>query len=359
LVIARATIDCKLFYGSTWATDRPKIAIFSTGGTIASVRGDQVAASPKLTAEQLVSSVPQLAELADIETVRFRQVASSDLTVADVVALAEAIGRAMDGGVSGAVVTQGTNTLEETSFILDLLWGREEPVVLTGAMRNPDLAGADGPANLLAAAAVAASPIARGFGALVVFNDEIHLPLFVRKTHTTSTATFRSPQAGPIGWIMENRVRLALRPVVRHHISLPHPPKDVPSVALIKVTLGDDARLLSAIGSLGYQGLIVEATGGGHVPKVFVEPLTALAVKMPVVLSSRSGAGEILRGTYGFPGSETDLLKRGLIHGGILDGPKARLLLTLLLIGGAGREKITEAFTAIGIPQAGRAFRLP
>ena len=341
------------------ATDRPKIAIFSTGGTIASVRGDQAAASPKLTAEQLVSSVPQLAQVADIETVRFRQVASSDLTVADIIALAEAIGHAVDGGVSGAVVTQGTNTLEETSFILDLLWDRDEPVVLTGAMRNPDLAGADGPANLLASAAVAASPIARGFGALVVFNDEIHLPLFVRKTHTTSPATFRSPQAGPIGWIMENRVRLALRPVVRHHISLPRALEDVPSVALIKVTLGDDGRLLSAIGSLGYRGLIVEATGGGHVPKAYVEPLTALAARIPVVLASRSGAGEILRSTYGFPGSETDLLKRGLIHGGILDGPKARLLLTLLLVAGAKNEVITEAFAAIGVPGSRPAFRLP
>ncbi len=341
------------------ATDRPKIAIFSTGGTIASVRGDQAAASPKLTAEQLVSSVPQLAQVADIETVRFRQVASSDLTVADIIALAEAIGHAVDGGVSGAVVTQGTNTLEETSFILDLLWDREEPVVLTGAMRNPDLAGADGPANLLASAAVAASPVARGFGALVVFNDEIHLPLFVRKTHTTSPATFRSPQAGPIGWIMENRVRLALRPVVRHHISLPRAPEDVPSVALIKVTLGDDGRLLSAIGSLGYRGLIVEATGGGHVPKAYVDPLTALAARIPVVLASRSGAGEILRSTYGFPGSETDLLKRGLIHGGILDGPKARLLLTLLLVAGAKNEVITEAFAAIGVPGSRPAFRLP
>lgn len=341
------------------ATDRPKIAIFSTGGTIASVRGDQAAASPKLTAEQLVSSVPQLAQVADIETVRFRQVASSDLTVADIIALAEAIGHAVDGGVSGAVVTQGTNTLEETSFILDLLWDREEPVVLTGAMRNPDLAGADGPANLLASAAVAASSVARGFGALVVFNDEIHLPLFVRKTHTTSPATFRSPQAGPIGWIMENRVRLALRPVVRHHISLPRAPEDVPSVALIKVTLGDDGRLLSAIGSLGYRGLIVEATGGGHVPKAYVDPLTALAARIPVVLASRSGAGEILRSTYGFPGSETDLLKRGLIHGGILDGPKARLLLTLLLVAGAKNEVITEAFAAIGVPGSRPAFRLP
>jgi L-asparaginase len=125
------------------------------------------------------------------------------------------------------------------------------------------------------------------------------------------------------------------------------------------VTLGDDARMLKGIESLGYQGLIVEATGGGHVPKAYVEPLTALAAKMPVVLASRSGAGEILHSTYGFPGSETDLLKRGLIHAGILDGPKARLLLTLLLLAGASREKIAEAFTAVGIPQAGRAFRMP
>ena len=192
---------------------------------------------PSLTADQLVTAVPQLAQVAAIETVRFRQVASSELTVSDVIALAEAIGDAVAGGVTGAVVTQGTNTLEETSFVLDLLWERDEPVVLTGAMRNPDLPGADGPANLLASTVVAASPVARGLGALVVFNDEIHLPLFVRKTHTTSPATFRSPQAGPIGWITENRVRIALRPVVRHHISLPRVSESVPPVALIKVTL--------------------------------------------------------------------------------------------------------------------------
>jgi L-asparaginase len=338
---------------------RPKVAVFSTGGTIASVRGELGAASPSLTADQLVAAVPQLAQIAAIETVRFRQVASSELTVSDVIALAQAIGDAVVGGVTGAVVTQGTNTLEETSFVLDLLWDREEPIVLTGAMRNPELAGADGPANLLASAVVAASAIARGFGALVVFNDEIHLPLFVRKTHTTSPATFRSPQAGPIGWITENHVRIALRPVARHHIALPRAPDSVPPVALVKVALGDDARLLTAIGSLGYQGLIVEATGGGHVPRAFVEPLAALAAKMPVILASRTGAGEVLHSTYGFAGSETDLLKRGLIHGGIIDGTKARLLLTLLLLARAENEVIAEAFAAIGVPGSRPAFRMP
>ena len=123
------------------------------------------------------------------------------------------------------------------------------------------------------------------------------------------------------------------------------------------MTLGDDGRLLTALGSLGYKGLIIEATGGGHVPRAMVEPLATLAEEIPVVLASRTGAGEVLRNTYGFQGSETDLLNRGLIHGGILDGPKARLLLTLLLIAGVENETIVEAFTAISVPGSRPAFR--
>jgi len=337
---------------------RPRIAVFATGGTIASVRGAGSAASPALTAEQLIAAVPQLAAVADIDAVRFRQVASSELTVADMLALAERIGAAVDGGVSGAVVTQGTNTLEETSFLLDLIWDRPEPIVLTGAMRNPELPGADGPANLFAAVSVAASPAAKGLGAVVVFNDEIHLPAYVRKSHTMSTATFRSQLTGPIGWIAENRVRIALRPAARNYIAIGGMPDSIPAVALVKVVLGDDGRMLRAVESLGYRGLIVEATGGGHVPSAMAEPLAALAAKMPVVLSSRTGAGELLRNTYGFTGSETDLLRRGLVHAGILDGPKARLLLTLLLIAGADGGTISEAFAAVGVPDSRPPFRL-
>jgi L-asparaginase len=303
---------------------RPRIAIFSTGGTIASTRQGGGAATPSLTAEELVKAVPQLGDVAEVRAFRFRQLPSSDLTISDMVALAGEIRRAVDGGVCGAVVTQGTDTLEETSFALDLLWDRAEPVVLTGAMRNPALPGADGPANLLAAALVAASPNARGLGSLVVLNDEVHLPLFVRKVHTSN------PGVLPV----------------------------IPPVALAKVSLGDDGRLLGPIGSLGYEGLVVEATGGGHVPGVMVESLAALAQTMPVALTSRTGSGELLRNTYGFPGSETDLSKRGLIHAGLLDGAKSRVLLTLLLIVGAGRETIVEAFDAIGNPGSKPEFRL-
>ncbi len=339
------------------STADARVAVFSTGGTIASKRSADGAASPNLTSDELVAAVPQLVDVANIEAVSFRQVASSELTVSDIIGLAEGIARAVADGATGTVVTQGTNTIEETSFVLDLLWDREEPIVVTGAMRHPGLPGADGPANLLASVVVAASPLARDLGCVVVFNDEVHLPLFVRKTHTSNPATFRSPLTGPIGWVTERRVRIALRPVVRHHIAIGGVPAVVPSVGLLKVTLGDDGRVLAAFGSLGYQGLILEATGGGHVPRVMVEPLAALAKQMPVVLASRTGAGEVLRSTYGFPGSETDLLKRGLIHGGILDGPKARLLLTLLLLAGAESETVLEAFAAIGVPGSRPAFR--
>lgn len=341
------------------SNSRPRVTIFTTGGTIASVPGAGAAAVPTLTAADLIAAVPKLNDVAELSAVPFRQLASSDLQLSDMIALSREIERTISGGATGVVITQGTNTLEETSFALSLLWNGTAPVVLTGAMRNPALPGADGPANLLAATLVAASPAGHGLGALVAFNDEVHLPLFVQKTHTTNPAAFRSHPAGPIGWIIEDQPRIVLRPVVRHHIRLSVVPEAAPPVALLKVTLGDDGRLLPAIPSLGYRGLVIEATGGGHVPRAMVEPLAALVRQVPVVLTSRTGAGELLGKTYGFPGSETDLLSRGLIHGGLLTGPKARLLLALLLTADASAEIIAQAFGAIGTGAGPNAFRWP
>jgi L-asparaginase len=165
----------------------------------------------------------------------------------------------------------------------------------------------------------------------------------VSKTHTSNPATFRSDPVGPIGWVSENVPRVVLRPVGRHKIELPEDAEDRP-VALYTVTLGDDGRLLPAIEEQGYAGLVIEALGGGHVPSVMVETLEDLAGKMPVILASRTGSGEVLRETYGFPGSETDLLERGLIHAGPLNGLKARLFLALLLRSGATRDEIKDSF---------------
>ena len=321
----------------------PKVAVFSLGGTISSTDSGGKGVEPTLTGEALVSDVPEIAEVAEVSAASFRQAASGELTVDDLVKLAAEISGRIDEGASGAIVTQGTDTIEETAFVLDLLVDREAPVVVTGAMRNPTLPGADGPANLLASIQVAVSDGARGLGAVVVLNDEIHAARFVRKTHTSNPATFRSDPVGPVGWISEGVPRVVLRPTGRHKVSVSEGAQDRP-VALHTFTLGDDGRLLPEIERQGYAGLVVEALGGGHVPSITVEALEDLAGKMPVILASRTGSGEVLRSTYGFPGSEMDLLERGLIYAGPLDGPKARLFLTLLLRSGATREEIEDSF---------------
>ncbi|HEX5701562.1 MAG TPA: asparaginase [Rubrobacter sp.] len=323
----------------------PRVTVFSMGGTISSVDSGGKGVEPTLTGEALVSDVPQIAGVAEVSVESFRQASSGELKVEDLVELAAEISARIDGGAAGAVVTQGTDTIEETSFVLDLLVDREAPVVVTGAMRNPTLPGADGPANLLAAIQVAVSGTARGLGTVVVLNDEIHLARFVRKTHTSNPATFRSDPVGPVGWVSEGVPRVVLRPVGAHKVDLSGDAEDHP-VALYHVVLGDDGRLLPELEEEGYAGLVVEAMGGGHVPSLMAETLEDLASRMPVVLASRTGGGEVLRSTYGFVGSEIDLLDRGLIYASHLDGRKARLLLTLLLRSGASREEISETFDA-------------
>jgi L-asparaginase len=321
----------------------PRVTVFSLGGTISSVESGGKGVEPTLTGEALVSDVSQIAEVAEVSAVSFRQAASGELTVDDLAELASEITDHVDEGASGAVVTQGTDAIEETAFVLDLLVDREAPVVVTGAMRNPTLPGADGPANLLASIQVAASDVTQDLGAVVVLNDEIHAARFVRKAHTSNPATFRSDPVGPVGWISEGKPRVVLRPVGRNKITLPEGTQDH-KAALLTIALDDDGRLLPAIEQQGYAGLVIEAMGGGHVPSVMVDALEDLAGKMPVVLASRTGGGEVLRSTYSFPGSEIDLLERSLINAGLLDGLKARLFLTLLLRSGATREEIRDSF---------------
>ena len=320
-----------------------RVAVLSLGGTISSTKGEGPGVAPTLSGEELVGMVPEISTIAEVEVAQLRKVAGSELTLEDVVPLAREAEARADGGAAGIVVTQGTDSIEETAFALDLLVDREAPVVVTGAMRNPTVPGADGAANLLAAVRVAADAEARGLGAVVVINDEIHAARFVRKGHTQNPAAFSSAPAGPVGYLYEGSPRVVVRPAGRRHVEIP-PDAEPRPVALYKVSFGDDGRLFPEIERLGYEGLVVEAMGGGHLPASMVGTLERLAGRMPIVLASRTGGGEVLTRTYGFPGSETDLLGRGLIPAGPLDGLKARILLSLLLRSGASRARITEAF---------------
>ena len=331
---------------------RMTVALFTLGGTIAMAGHGGAAGAPggvvaRLSAADLVAAVPQLAG-ESLEVYDLDAVPSADLTFSRVLGVVEAAGAAIAGGAAGVVVTQGTDTLEECAYLVDLVWPYAEPFVLTGAMRNPTLAGPDGPANLLAAVRVAAAPAARDLGALVVMDDQVHAARFVRKAHSTATGAFSSPDAGPIGHVIEGVVRVLAAPPRRATLRPPAAePLDACRVALHTCTLDDDGLLLRHLPDT-HHGLVVAGYGVGHVPGRLAPVLGDLAGRIPVVLTSRTGAGSVLAGTYGAVGSETDLLRRGLISGGLLHPYQARVLLRLLLAAGADGDHVAAAFAGYG-----------
>lgn len=301
-------------------------------------------AAGRLGGAELLAGIA-LAPDIDVRVCDFRTLPSGSLAFDDLAELSAQIDEATASG-SGAVVVQGTDTIEETAFLLDLLCRAQRPIVVTGAMRRPDQPGPDGPANLAAAIAVAASGECSGLGVLVVLADEIHAARFVRKAHSTSVTTFTSAPVGPLGQVVEGRPRILLRPA---HPVLAQPLRLTKSVrvGLVVLSLDDRGELLDAVDER-FDGVVVAGFGAGHVPTWLVEPLAELATRRPVVLASRTGSGPMLSQTYRGPGSESDLLGRGLLSAGFLAAPKARVLLHALLADGAEHRRIVETFAAMG-----------
>ena len=331
----------------------PTVGVLSTGGTIAMASGDAHGAVPVFDAAALVDAVPPLAEVAHIRARSVLRRPGASLGLEDVDLMLAAAESAVDDGAAGVVVTQGTDSLEEVAFALDLAWGRDAPLVVTGAMRPADQPGADGPANLLAAVRVAAADQARGLGVVVVLGDEIHSARRVAKLDAAAPQAFGSPASGPLGRVAERRVHLHFRPAASSSLTRlgvragGAAGARVPRVALITVAMGDRGELLDAARSAGLDGVVLAAMGGGHVPEGMLPAISRLVAEAPVVLASRTGAGHVLHETYGFPGSERDLLGLGLLDAGDLAPLKARVLLLTLLRSGSVRSEVEQAFRRV------------
>ena len=287
---------------------KPRIHILALGGTIATRPDASGAMQMGLGAEDLVAAVPRLAEVADLKAETVSRVGSHSLSFDQLHALAD---RIRSIAADGIVVTQGTDTLEETSFLLDLLLDLDIPVIVTAAMRNPALASADGPGNLLAAVCVAGDSWvrqhARALGVVVVMLDEVYAAADVLKVYPTRLNAFAAPQTGPLAALVEGRVVPMSLPVSdaieNARRTLGTVAGDAQPVALLWMGLDESGRLIEAVlespDHLGYRGAVLGAMGGGHLPEGTVAIAHRLATTMPVVVSPRGGGGPLLRHTYG------------------------------------------------------------
>lgn len=317
-----------------------EVTLLAAGGTISSIEGASggPGAAPGVDAAGLLASLPSPVG------VRARSVLAlpgPQLTNDDALALAaDAVAETRRG--RGVVITSGTDTIEEVAVLCDAVSGDGPPIVVTGAIRTADAHGADGPANLLDAVAVAASPLTDGLGGLVCFAGELHAARTVRKVDSTAPHAFASPRSGPVGRVAEGALELLARPVRGPRLALPAS-LDL-HVPIVPTWLGDDGRLLRAALDTRPDGLVLVGLGAGHLPPPVLRALRGAPDGLSVVLALRPGRAHHLRSTYGFEGSERDVLATGVIEAGGLGAPAARMLLLVALAGGLDAAALPAAF---------------
>lgn len=319
----------------------PVVAVASLGGTISMTEsGTSAGVVPTLDAAQLAAAVPGLAAIARVSAQSLFQLPGASLTFEQLLACLAWARARTDEGTSGVVITQGTDTLEETAFFLDLYWDRPQPLIVTGAMRTPGATSADGPGNLLAAVQTAIAPASRGRGVLVVMNDTIHTARWVTKTDAISVQAFVSPDAGPAGRLVEGTPCYFHAPARRALVGWPTALTS--RVALVEALFGDDGELAELAVQAGYDAVVISALGAGHVSFGFAERISRLCAQVPVAVASRTGAGSTCARTYGFIGAEMDLAARGAMLSGWLSPRKTRLLLWALLAAATPRNELGE-----------------
>lgn len=318
------------------------VAMLFTGGTI-SMKFDAAAggAVPALSADEILEAARGIRDIAPLETEQWGRYPGPHMTVERQWALrgriAELLAREDIGGV---VVTHGTDSLEETAYLVARSTASEKPVVFTGAMRSASDLGWDGPANLVDAVTIAAAPAARGTGVTVTFNGRIFAALDEAKTHTHLLDAFESPGLGPLGVVDEGQVLFRRAVLAAPRPLMPAAPAT--PVDLVTAYAGADARLVDAARESGAKGLVVAAMGRGNVPPEMVPGIErAIAAGLPVVITSRAQRGRVGM-TYGYPGGGRRLAEMGCWFAGPRRPTQARVDLMLALGAGVALGEVFE-----------------
>ena len=326
----------------------PRVAAIFTGGTI-STAFDPVAGGfvSVLDAAAILARTPGLDAIAEVVAIDRGRMAASHFTFPQLLELAGILrGVLADPAIDGAVVVQGTDTIEETSFCWDLVLDGSKPVVVTGAMLASDAPGFDGPANLRDAVRVAAAPAMRGAGVVVCLAGTIEPADDVQKLHATALDTFRSPNRGSLGRVGPSGVEVIRERGARRHLTAD---RAAPRVYLITATVAADAVLLEAAIAAGADGIVVAATGSGNTdPSLLAAAERAIAAGIPVALASRCPGGRATAG-YAFPGGGATWIRAGALPVGNLCALKARVALALGLGAGLDRDGLA-ALLADPIP---------
>ena len=314
-----------------------RVAVIFTGGTISTVF-DQAAGGyvPVLDGAAILARTPGLDGIAEVVPIDRGHMAASHFTFPQLFELAGVVRDALaDPSIDGAVMVQGTDTIEETSFLWDLVLDGSKPVVVTGAMRPSDAPDFDGPANLRDAVRVAAGPEMRDAGVVVCLAGTIEAADDVQKSDTTALDTFRSPNWGSLGTVGANEVALTRSRGPRRHVSTPGAAE---RVYLITVTVAADAALLDVAVAAGANGIVVAAIGSGNTdPSLLAAAGRAIAGGIPVALASRCAAGRATA-AYAFPGGGATWIRAGALPVGHLCALKARVALALGLGAGLDRD---------------------
>ncbi|HDD0531562.1 TPA: asparaginase [Staphylococcus aureus] len=317
------------------------LLVIHTGGTI-SMSQDQ--SNKVVTNDTNPISMHQdvINQYAQIDELNPFNVPSPHMTIQHVKQLKDIILEAVTNKYyDGFVITHGTDTLEETAFLLDLILGIEQPVVITGAMRSSNEIGSDGLYNYISAIRVASDEKARHKGVMVVFNDEIHTARNVTKTHTSNTNTFQSPNHGPLGVLTKDRVQFHHMPYRQQALENVNDKLNVP---LVKAYMGMPGDIFSFYSREVIDGMVIEALGQGNIPPSALEGIQQLvSLNIPIVLVSRSFNG-IVSPTYAYDGGGYQLAQQGFIFSNGLNGPKARLKLLVALSNNLDKAEIKSYF---------------